>query len=104
MQRGRLSPNILAAIVKRAAERAGIEKRVTAHTLRHTAATWLRQQTAAARLVAEFLGHGDLSTVARYAHVAPAEPHAAADGLSRTTLPSVAPMSTAVDSDPWWLW
>lgn len=88
LQGGRLSPKILASIVKRAAERAGIEKRVTAHTLRHTAATWLRQQTGDARLVAEFLGHADLSTVARYAHVAPAELHAAADALSRTALPS----------------
>ena len=83
---GRLSPKILASIVRRNAERAGIEKRVTAHTLRHTAATWLRQQTGDARRVAEFLGHADLSTVARYAHVAPAELHAAADALSRTAL------------------
>jgi site-specific recombinase XerD len=51
--------------VRRNAERAGIKKRVTAQTLRHTAATWLRQQTGDARLVAEFLGQADLSTVAR---------------------------------------
>jgi integrase/recombinase XerC len=88
LQGGRLSPTILAAIVSRNAASAGLEKRVTAHTLRHTAATWLRQQTGDARLVAEFLGHADLSTVARYAHVAPAELHAAADALSRTALPS----------------
>jgi len=36
----RLQPTILAAIIRRAADRAGLEKRVTAHTLRHTAATW----------------------------------------------------------------
>jgi integrase len=60
---------------------------VTAHTLRHTAADWLRQQTGDARLVADFLGHADLSTVARYAHVAPAEFHAAADALSRPRSP-----------------
>jgi integrase len=35
----RLQPTILAAIIGRAAERAGLEKCVTAHTLRHTAAT-----------------------------------------------------------------
>jgi site-specific recombinase XerD len=44
-------------------------------TLRHTAATWLRQATGDARLVAEYLAHADLSTVSRYAHVAPAELH-----------------------------
>jgi integrase/recombinase XerD len=77
----RLQPTTLALIIRRAAERAGIEKRVTAHTLRHTAATWLRQSTGDARLVAEFLGHADLSTVSRYAHVAVSELHEAAETL-----------------------
>lgn len=67
-----------ANIVRRSADRAGLAKLVTAHTLRHTAATWLRQETGDARLVAEFLGHADLSTVSRYAHVATTELHAEA--------------------------
>jgi integrase/recombinase XerC len=79
---GRLQPTILAGIISRAAKRAGIEKHVTAHTLRHTAATWLRQATGDARLVAEYLGHADLSTVHRYAHVAPAELDAAASAIA----------------------
>jgi integrase len=65
----RLQETILADIIRRAAKRAGIEKHVTAHTLRHTAATWLRQERGDTRLVAEYLGHADLSTVSRYAHV-----------------------------------
>jgi hypothetical protein len=69
LQGGRLQQTILADIIARAAKRAGIEKHVTAHTLRHTAATWLRQEMGDTRLVAEYLGHADLSTVARYAHV-----------------------------------
>jgi len=69
----RLQPTALAGIIARASNRAGIEKHVSAHTLRHTAATWLRQATGDARLVAEYLGHADLSTVSRYAHVAPEE-------------------------------
>lgn len=77
----RLQPTTLALIIRRAAERAGIEKRVTAHTLRHTAATWLRQSTGDARLVAEYLGHADLSTVSRYAHVATTELSEAAETL-----------------------
>jgi integrase/recombinase XerC len=81
LEGGRLQPAILGLIVRRAAERAGIEKRVTAHTLRHTAATWLRQQTGDARLVAAYLGHADLSTVSRYAHVAHNELHRAATAL-----------------------
>jgi site-specific recombinase XerD len=79
----RLQPTILAGIIRRASVRAGISKHVTAHTLRHTAATWLRQATGDARLVAEYLGHSDLSTVSRYAHVASEELHAAAEALAR---------------------
>jgi integrase len=81
---GRLQPKVLAAIVKRTAERAGIEKKVTAHTLRHTAASWLRHATGDARLVAEYLGHADLTTVSRYAHVAGDELHEAAATLEAT--------------------
>jgi integrase len=78
---GRLQSTILANIIRRAALAAGLEKRVTAHTLRHTAATWLRQQTGDARLVAAFLGHADVSTVSRYAHVAENELHFASAGI-----------------------
>jgi integrase len=87
----RLQPTILAGIIRRAAERAAIEKRVTAHTLRHTAATWLRQQTGDARLVAAYLGHSDLSTVSRDAHVAADELHDAAAALAaRAAMPTAA--------------
>jgi site-specific recombinase XerD len=79
---GRLGANILADIIRRSARRAELHKHVTAHTLRHTAATWLRQGTGDARLVAEYLGHADLSTVSRYAHVASEEMHAAVQTLA----------------------
>lgn len=79
---GRLQPAILAAIIRRAATRAQLDKPVTAHTLRHTAATWLRQATGDARLVAEYLGHADLSTVSRYAHVADDELRQAAEAIA----------------------
>ena len=80
---GRLQETILADIIRRASKRAGIEKHVTAHTLRHTAATWLRQELGDTRLVAEYLGHADLSTVSRYAHVDREELFAAAGRLER---------------------
>lgn len=82
LQGGRLQPTILAAIIRRNADRAGLEKHVTAHTLRHTAATWLRQETGDTRLVAEYLGHADLSTVSRYAHVASDELRAGVEALA----------------------
>lgn len=80
---GRLNAKVLAAIIKRSAERAHLGKRITAHTLRHTAATWLRQETGDARLVAEYLGHADLSTVSRYTHVPANELHEATAALGR---------------------
>jgi integrase/recombinase XerC len=103
LQGGRLKETILADIIGRAATRAGIAKHVTAHTLRHTAATWLRQELGDTRLVAEYLGHADLSTVARYAHVDRDELFDAAGRLEQLAAPSeerATPDRPAASSDP----
>jgi integrase len=99
LEGNRLQPTILAAIIHRCAARAGLEKRVTAHTLRHTAATWLRQQTGDARLVAAYLGHSDLSTVSRYAHVADDELHQAAAALAALSVPTPAASLRSAERD-----
>jgi site-specific recombinase XerD len=50
---------------------AGITKSITAHTLRHTFATRLYNQTGDIRLVQTALRHEHLSTTEIYAHLDP---------------------------------
>jgi site-specific recombinase XerD len=65
-----LSTRQLNRAIKAAAEAAGIDKRVSMHTLRHSFATHLLEQKVDIRVIQVLLGHKKLETTALYAQVA----------------------------------
>jgi integron integrase len=69
IRRHHLDPSGLQKAIKRATRAAGIEKRVSCHTFRHSFATHLLQNGYDIRTVQELLGHKDVKTTMIYTHV-----------------------------------
>jgi len=66
---GPLTTRNIQKIIKGTKIRAGLSKKVTPHTLRHSFATHLLEQGTDIRLIQTMLGHSSLSTTQVYTHV-----------------------------------
>ena len=69
IRRHHVNRSNLQKAIRRAKEKAGITKRVTSHTFRHSFATHLLESGTNIRVVQKLMGHADVKTTEIYTHV-----------------------------------
>lgn len=75
-----MQPRYIQDMIARYARRAGITKRVSPHTLRHTFATDFYRKTKDAVVVKNALGHSSITTTMVYVHLVGSDVEAALTG------------------------
>jgi site-specific recombinase XerD len=83
-----LRPGRVSKAFKKYARQAGLSEAVSFHTLRHTYASWMVKAGADLYRVKELLGHADIETTQRYAHLRPESLRAAVETAFGSLSPS----------------
>lgn len=86
-----IEPNALHVACRSARLAAGLGKRVTVHTMRHSFATHLLENGTDIRIIQVLLGHSNLLTTARYTQVATSTIRATPNPFDRLRLEIVPP-------------
>jgi integrase/recombinase XerD len=86
---GCLSRRAVAEDLRTAAKKAGLSKRITPHTLRHSFATHLLEAGADIRVIQVLLGHSSIRSTARYTHVSQRVIGSVKSPLDRIRVPQI---------------
>jgi len=84
-----ITPKVVWDACRAAAARAGLTKRVSAHTLRHSFATHLLEAGADIRMIQLLLGHAEVRHTVIYLHLSPRHLQAVVNPLDVLTIPGL---------------